>query len=61
MLINTEQATEQLAVSRTTLHRLVKSGKIRVIKVGKCTRFEDAEIKSFIEQLKKERCEKSKS
>ena len=43
-LISAQRAQEILAISRTTLHRLCKSGHIRPVKLGRAVRFQLDEI-----------------
>ncbi|MCL6584464.1 MAG: helix-turn-helix domain-containing protein [bacterium] len=43
-LLTAEQATEYLQISRRTLFRLIKNGKLRALKVGNAYRFKKAEL-----------------
>jgi excisionase family DNA binding protein len=43
-LLTAEQATEYLQISRRTLFRLIKGGKLRALKVGNAYRFKKDEL-----------------
>jgi excisionase family DNA binding protein len=43
-LLTAEQATEYLQISRITLFRLIKRGKLRALKVGNAYRFKKDEL-----------------
>ncbi len=43
-LLTAEQATEYLQISRRTLFRLIKDGKLRALKVGNAYRFKKNEL-----------------
>lgn len=47
---STEEACILLKLGRTTIYKLLKSGKLRSIKVGRSYRIRGEDIKSFMEQ-----------
>jgi excisionase family DNA binding protein len=48
-LLDTTEATERLGVSRSTLERARRDGALRVIKLGKLTRYSEADLNDFIQ------------
>lgn len=50
-LVTVEAAAESLAVSRTTAYALVRSGRLRSVKIGKSRRVAVADIDAFVESL----------
>lgn len=46
-----EEVTQNLKVSRITLYRYIKSGKLKAYKLGKEMRISDSEYKSFLERM----------
>jgi len=49
-LLSVLDVVERLNVSRTTLWRLVRDGKIEAHRIGKQLRFEPAEVEAFIKR-----------
>lgn len=47
-LLSTDQVMEQLAVSRTTLHRLERAGLLNPIHIGRSKRFKQSEIDRYL-------------
>lgn len=47
-LLDVTQAAEYLTISRATLYREVKRGKIRKAKLGASTRFRKAELERYL-------------
>ena len=49
MLLTSIDAARVLAIGRTTLYELVKSGDLTPIRVRRCVRFSMYEIEQFVE------------
>src|SRR5438270_3062194 len=47
-LLSFEEVTRALGVSRSTVHRLIKSGELRKLKIGGRTLFEPAEFERYV-------------
>lgn len=47
-LLTIQEAAERLAVSRTTLYKLIRRGDIHAVKFGRSRRVTDTEIEDFI-------------
>src|SRR5262245_60771047 len=47
-LLSFEEVTRALGVSRSTVHRLIKSGDLRKLKIGGRTLFEPAEVERYV-------------
>lgn len=47
-LLSFEEVTRALGVSRSTVHRLIKSGELRKLKIGGRTLFEPAEVERYV-------------
>lgn len=47
-LLTPDEAADRLQVSRRTLRRLVATGDLAVVRIGKVTRFTEAAIAGFI-------------
>ena len=54
-LYRVSEAAEILRISRPSIYRLWKSGKVKPIKVGGRTVFPESELERFIEDLKARR------
>ena len=54
-LLNADEASEYLSIGKTTLYSWVKRGKIPIIKIETCTRFEVDDLDDVILKLKAER------
>ena len=54
-LLNADEASEYLSIGKTTLYSWVKRGKIPIIKIETCTRFEVDDLDNVILKLKAER------
>jgi len=56
------EVSEYLKVTRQTIHRLMKDGKIKAFKIGRSTRILRSEIERFIqEQMKQSNGQMSQS
>lgn len=53
-LLTVKEVCEYLNISKPTVYRLIKEGKLKPIKIGKSTRFEKEDIDKLIEELKKQ-------
>jgi excisionase family DNA binding protein len=51
-LLNVRQVAETLAVSVRQVWKLVSLGELPVIRVGRCTRFDQRDVQAWIEQQK---------
>lgn len=51
-LLTVEELMKTLRISRPTLYRLLKSGKLEPVRIGKRVLFETKDIKAFIERSK---------
>ena len=54
-LLNADEASEYLSIGKTTLYSWVKRGKIPIIKIETCTRFEVDDLDDVVLKLKGER------
>ncbi len=52
-LLTVKEVCEYLNVSKPTVYRLIKEGKLKPIKIGKATRFEKEDIDKFINEQKR--------
>jgi putative molybdopterin biosynthesis protein len=52
-LYTIKEVAEMLRVSKVTLYRMMKDGKIQTVKLGRKTLFTEEELDRFIESLKK--------
>ena len=52
MLLTTKEACEYLNISRATLYKLIREGKLKPLKIGRSTRFDRRDLDRFIESLK---------
>jgi len=48
-LLTVNETLSRLRISRSKFYEFVKSGEIRIIKFGKCTRVEQSELDRFVE------------
>jgi excisionase family DNA binding protein len=48
MLLTLKEVEQALQVKTTTVYELIKKGQLRVVKVGRSTRFLPSDIKEFI-------------
>ncbi|GBC95449.1 hypothetical protein HRbin16_01238 [bacterium HR16] len=51
LLLKMTEAAEMLSVSRANLYKLVASGRIRTVKLGKSRRVPAAELARFVAEL----------
>jgi len=51
-LLTVKEACEYLGISKTTLYKLIKEGKLKPVKLGKITRFEKEDIDRLIKESK---------
>ena len=51
MLMTIPEAARRLALSRSTLYRLIRQGQLRTIRVGRARRVPVTELARFTEQL----------
>ena len=51
-LLTVPQVAEMLAISKSHVHALRATGKLKFIKIGRSTRYDPADIKQFIEDQK---------
>lgn len=49
-LITIAEVADRLSVSKVTVERLAANGKLRIVKVGRCTRFLPSDIDNYIQQ-----------
>jgi excisionase family DNA binding protein len=54
LLLSIPEAADTLAMSRASLYRLIGRGEIAVIKIGRMTRLETAELERYIHRLRQE-------
>lgn len=52
-LYTIKETSDVLRISRANLYRLITDGKLKPLKLGKRTLFEESELNRFIEDLKK--------
>jgi excisionase family DNA binding protein len=48
------EVAEYLKVTRQTIHKLIKSGKLKVFKIGRSTRILRSEVERFIQEQMKD-------
>jgi excisionase family DNA binding protein len=48
-LLTMDDVTKKLSISRQTVHKWIKDGKIKVVRIGRILRFEAAEVNNLIE------------
>jgi excisionase family DNA binding protein len=53
-LLNVEQVAKRLQVSKMTIYRYLKTGKIEAYKIGKEYRIKESDLEKFLEKVKKE-------
>jgi len=51
ILMNVQETAAALCASRSTVYRLIESGKLRPIKLGCATRFKRVEVEAFVSGL----------
>lgn len=51
-LLKSKQAAEYLCISERTLWNLQKSGKIKIVRMGRLIRFDPTDLDKFIEEAK---------
>jgi excisionase family DNA binding protein len=51
-LMTVQDLMDTLRISRPTLYRMLKSGRLRPVRIGKRTLFDPADIRELIEQAK---------
>lgn len=56
-LIPLDQACSLASISRSTLYRLIKSGRIRVVRIGRAVRIPLSELEHFVSDLMEARHE----
>ena len=54
-LLNADEASAYLSIGKTMLYSWIKRGKIPIIKLDSCTRFDVVELDAVVEKLKAER------
>jgi len=54
-LYTIKEVAEMLRVSKPTVYRMMSDGKLKPLKLGKRTLFEESELNRFIEELKKQK------
>ncbi|SMO61070.1 transcriptional regulator, AlpA family [Balnearium lithotrophicum] len=52
-LLTVKEACEYLSISKATLYKLIKEGKIKPVKIGKSTRFDRQDLDRLVEELKR--------
>ena len=57
LLVNLIQGANRISVSRSTLYKLIQSGQIRPIRIGRSVRISVEELDRFVEQLQQEQAE----
>jgi len=53
-LLTIKEACEYLNLSRATIYKLIKEGKLTPIKIGRSTRLDKSDLDAFVESMKKE-------
>jgi len=53
-LLTVREACEYLSISKATLYKLIKKGKIKPVKIGKSTRLDKEDLDKLVETLKNE-------
>lgn len=51
-LRNVPETGERLRVSRATVYRLMSSGQLKPVRIGRCVRIPQSEIDAYIDRLK---------
>ena len=54
VLLTIKEACEYLNISRATLYKLIKEGKLKPVKIGRSTRLDKRDLDKFIQQLKEQ-------
>jgi excisionase family DNA binding protein len=54
VLLTVEQAAERLAISRTVVYSLIKSGELESVKIGNIRRIPAAAVDDFVQRLREE-------
>lgn len=49
-LLTSKEACDYLQVSRSTLHKLLKTGKLKGVKVGRQWRFSSDDVRRFLDE-----------
>jgi excisionase family DNA binding protein len=52
-LLTIKEACEYLNLSRATIYKLIKEGKLTPIKIGRSTRLDKSDLDAFVESMKK--------
>jgi excisionase family DNA binding protein len=53
VLLTPDDVAAQLQVSRRTVERLVKEGRLRPIRIGRLPRFEQREVDAYVASLRR--------
>ena len=56
IMLSVTEVAEMLNVSRQMIHKLISNGELPYYKIGNLYRFEDEEIKKWLEERKKNEC-----
>jgi excisionase family DNA binding protein len=51
LLLRVDEAAARLSVSRASLYRLLTSGRLRAVRVGRATRIPARELERFVREL----------
>jgi excisionase family DNA binding protein len=51
LLLRVDEAAARLSVSRASLYRLLSSGRLRAVRVGRATRIPARELERFVREL----------
>lgn len=57
LLLSVAETAETLGIKRATLYKLIATGQLRPVKVGRLTRFTRDELVAFVEKLTAEQRE----
>lgn len=49
ILLRVEDAADALSISRTTLYGLIRSGDLRVVRIGRCVRVRTADLEGWVQ------------
>jgi len=52
-ILTPDEVAAQLKVSRRTIERLVRAGRLRPLHIGRSTRFEQREIDAYVASLRR--------
>jgi excisionase family DNA binding protein len=52
LLLRAEEVAEELGIGRSTVYRLLQTGQLRGVLIGKARRFSRAEVEAFVERLR---------